>query len=297
MSPTKKIKAKAKQHMRHPIFHYILSYFFIALGALLVAISIELFLIPNQIIDGGIIGISMMASYLSGIELGIILFVLNLPFLVVGYKLIGKTFTINTLIAVTLLALFVSLVKHYSIDLDDKMLAAIFGGILLGIGVGAIIRFGGALDGTEVIAIITNKRFGFSVGEIIMFFNVFILGSAGFVYSWSSAMYSLIAYYIAFKTIDIVLEGLDESKAVMIITTNPDEIAEAIIHRLGRGVTHIYAKGGYSREDKEILYCIVTRLEVAKLKSIVAEHDDHAMITIEHVADVMGGGFNKKSIH
>ncbi len=295
--PIKKIEAKAKKHMSHPLIHYIITYFFLLLGALFVAVSIELFLIPNQIIDGGIIGISMMTSYLSGIELGIILFVLNLPFLIVGYKLIGKTFTINTLIAVTLLAISVTIVKYFSIDLDDQMLAAIFGGILLGIGVGVIIRFGGALDGTEIIAIITNKKIGFSVGEIIMFFNIFILGCAGFVYSWPSAMYSLITYFIAFKTIDIVLEGLDESKSVMIITSNPDEIAEAIIHRLGRGVTHIYAKGGYSREDKEMLYCIVTRLEVAKLKSIVAEHDEHAMIAIEHVADVMGGGFNKKSIH
>ncbi len=295
--PIKKLESKAKKHMSHPVIHYVVTYFFLLLGALLVAVSIELFLIPNQIIDGGIIGISMMTSYLTGIELGIILFVLNLPFLILGYKLIGKTFTINTLIAVTLLAICVTIVKYFSIDLNDQMLAAIFGGILLGIGVGVIIRFGGALDGTEIVAIITTKKIGFSVGEIIMFINVFILGSAGFVYSWPSAMYSLITYFIAFKTIDIVLEGLDESKSVMIITSNPDEIAEAIIHRLGRGVTHIYAKGGYSREDKEILYCIVTRLEVAKLKSIVAEHDEHAMIAIEHVADVMGGGFNKKSIH
>jgi uncharacterized membrane-anchored protein YitT (DUF2179 family) len=270
---------------------------FIAFGAFLVAFSIELFLLPNEIIDGGIIGISMMTSYLSGIDLGFVILILNLPFLIIGYRLIGKTFAINTLIGVIFLAIFTFVVQSFQFDLNDPMLAAIFGGILLGIGVGTIIRFGGALDGTEIIAIISNKNIGFSVGEIIMFLNIFILGSAGFVYSWSSAMYSLIAYFVAFKTIDIVLEGLDESKSVMIITDNPNEIAEAIIHRLGRGVTHIYAKGGYTKEDKEILYCIVTRLEVAKLKSIVAEHDSRALITIEHVADVMGGGFNKKSIH
>jgi uncharacterized membrane-anchored protein YitT (DUF2179 family) len=291
------MKSKTKEHVKQSIARLIVSYLFIAFGAFLVAFSIELFLLPNKIIDGGIIGISMMTSYLSGVELGFVILVLNLPFLIIGYRLIGKTFAINTLIGVTFLAIFTFVVQSFHFDLDDPMLAAIFGGMLLGVGVGTIIRFGGALDGTEIIAIISNKKIGFSVGEIIMFLNIFILGSAGFVYSWSSAMYSLIAYFVAFKTIDIVLEGLDESKSVMIITDNPNEIAEAIIHRLGRGVTHIYAKGGYTKEDKEILYCIVTRLEVAKLKSIVAEHDPRALITIEHVADVMGGGFNKKSIH
>jgi uncharacterized membrane-anchored protein YitT (DUF2179 family) len=292
-----------KQHSKIKLSRILISYLFLLIGGFLVAFSLQVFLIPNQIIDGGIIGVSMMTSYLSGTNLGIVIFVLNLPFLIVGYRLIGKTFAINTLIAVSLLAIFTFVIQEYkdmfglSVQMDETILAAIFGGVILGIGVGTIIRFGGALDGTEIIAIIATKKFGFSVGEIIMFFNVFILGSAGFVYSWNSAMYSLITYFVAFKTIDIVLEGLDESKAVMIITSNPNEIDEAIIHRLGRGVTHIYAKGGYTKEDKEILYCIVTRLEVAKLKSIVEEHDERAMITIEHVADVMGGGFNKKSIH
>lgn len=275
----------------------LLAYGFIAFGAFLVALSLKMFLLPNEIIDGGIIGISIMTSYLSGIELGYVIFFLNLPFLIIGYRQIGKTFAINTLLAVTLLAAFSFILTNQKVTTDETILAAVFGGILLGAGVGFIIRFGGALDGTEVIAIILTKRFGFSVGEIIMFFNIFILGSAGIVYSLDSAMYSLIAYYVAFKTIDIVLEGIDESKAVMIITNHPDEVAQAIIHRLGRGVTHIYAKGGYTKEDKEILYCIVTRLEVAKLKSIVVEYDPQAMITIEHVADVMGGGFNKKAIH
>lgn len=286
-----------KKSYRSRLGRKLLSYLFLAIGAFLVALSIQLFLLPNQIIDGGIIGISMMADSLTHIPLGVYIFVLNLPFLVIGYKLIGKTFAINTLIAVSLLAIFSFLTKSFVVKMEDTILAAVFGGIILGIGVGVIIRYGGALDGTEIIAIITNKKFGFSVGEIIMFFNVFILGSAGFVYTWNSAMYSLITYYIAFKTIDIVLEGLDESKAVMIISSNPEEISQAIIHRLGRGVTHLYGKGGYSKDDKEILYCIVSRLEVAKLKSIVEEHDERAMITIEHVADVMGGGFNKKSIH
>jgi uncharacterized membrane-anchored protein YitT (DUF2179 family) len=286
-------KRKAENLLRH----YTVRYFFITLGALLVAVGLELFLIPNNIIDGGIIGLSIIFSHLSGLQLAVFIVLLNLPFLAVGYKQIGKTFAINTLVAVSLLALFSLIFHHYDPLTDELMLASIFGGIILGIGVGTIIRFGGALDGTEIIAILVTKKMGFSVGEIVMFFNIFILGSAGFVFEWDSAMYSLITYYIAFKTIDIVIEGLDESKSVTIISNNADEISAAIIARLGRGVTHIYGKGGYTHEEKEILYCIVTRLEVAKLKSIVEEHDPSAFIAIEHVADVMGGRFSKRPIH
>jgi uncharacterized membrane-anchored protein YitT (DUF2179 family) len=288
-----------KQHRKilHPIRHYTVRYLFIAFGALLVAIGLELFLVPNNIIDGGVIGLSIIFSYLSGYSLAFFIVVLNIPFMIIGYKQIGKTFAINTLIGVAFLAFFSTLFHHYDAMTDELMLASIFGGIILGIGVGTIIRFGGALDGTEIIAILATKKLGFSVGEIVMFFNIFILGSAGFVFAWDAAMYSLITYYIAFKVIDIVIEGLDESKSVTIISDNSEEISEAIMDRLGRGVTHIYGKGGYTKEDKELLYCIVTRLEVAKLKSIVHEHDPKAFIAIEHVADVMGGRFNKKAIH
>jgi uncharacterized membrane-anchored protein YitT (DUF2179 family) len=290
---------KKKQHRKilRPIRVYTIRYLFIAFGAFLVAVGLEMFLVPNNIIDGGIIGLSIIFSHLSGQSLAFFIVVLNIPFMIIGYKQIGKTFAINTLIAVGFLALFSTLMHHYEALTDQLMLASIFGGIILGIGVGTIIRLGGALDGTEIIAILATKKMGFSVGEIVMFFNIFILGSAGFVFKWDAAMYSLITYYIAFKVIDIVIEGLDESKSVTIISDNYEEISEAIMDRLGRGVTHIYGKGGYTKEEKELLYCIVTRLEVAKLKSIVHEHDPKAFIAIEHVADVMGGRFNKKAIH
>lgn len=276
---------------------YTVKYLFIVLGAFLVALGLELFLVPNAIIDGGIIGLSIIFSYISGFQLAIFIFVFNLPFMLIGYKQIGKTFALNTLISVSLLALFSLMVHGVAPLTKEPMLASIFGGIILGIGVGTIIRNGGALDGTEIIAIIIAKKTGFSVGEVVMFFNIFILGSAGFVFEWDSAMYSLITFFIAFKTIDTVIEGIDESKSVTIISNNSEEISAAIIARLGRGVTHLYGKGGYTGEDKELLYCIVTRLEVAKLKSIVHEHDPDAFIAIEHVADVMGGRFNKRAIH
>lgn len=276
---------------------WIKRYFFIIIGAAFVAIGLELFLIPNQIIDGGIIGISIILSEITPLPLALFIILLNLPFLLIGYNQIGKTFAVTTLFSISMLALFVIYAHHFDVITNDKFLATIFGGIILGIGVGMIIRNGGSLDGTEVIAILANKRFGFSVGEIVMFFNIFIMSLAGLIFTWESAMYSLIAYFIAFKTIDIVIEGLDESKSVTIISEKPDEIAEKIMARLGRGVTHIYGKGGYSKEPKELLYVIVTRLEVAKLKSIVEETDHMAFVAIEHVHDVIGGRFQKKPIH
>ncbi|GAB6157742.1 YitT family protein [Desulfotomaculum varum] len=271
--------------------------FFLTLGALITAVGLELFIIPNKLVDGGIIGISIMASYLTKLPLAIFIVGLNIPFLVLGYMHIGKTFALSTLFSVSALAYFTTVLHSFPAFTKDILLGTVFGGIVLGIGVGLILRYGGSLDGTEITALIISPRFCFSVGEVVMFFNIFILGSAGFVYGWENAMYSLIAYFIAYKTIDLVLEGFDESKSVMIISDRSQEISEAILHRLGRGVTHFYAKGGYTQEDKEVLYTVVTRLEIAKLRSIVYDFDPEAFLAIEEVHDVQGGRFKKKAIH
>jgi uncharacterized membrane-anchored protein YitT (DUF2179 family) len=180
---------------------------------------------------------------------------------------------------------------------NDTLLATVFGGIVLGIGVGLIIRYGGSLDGTEIVAIVLNKSSVFSVGQIVMFFNLFILSSAGLVFGWDRAMYSLIAYFIAYKLIDIMVEGLDEAKAAMIISDKGEEISETIIARLGRGVTFLEGKGGFSKNQKAVLYVVVTRLEISKLKSIIYDNDENAFVTINDVSDVMGGKHKKRAIH
>jgi uncharacterized membrane-anchored protein YitT (DUF2179 family) len=291
-------ETKTVRGQRKPTIGYQLRRaFFVILGALLVGVGLEIFLVPNSIIDGGVIGISILTGYLTDLPVGVFTFLFNLPFLVVGYRHIGRTFAFTTLAAVVLMSIFTQLMHPIHPLTDDLLLAAVFGGVILGIGVGTIIRYGGSLDGTEIVAIILTRTLGFSVGEIVMFFNIFILGSAGFVFGWDHAMYSLIAYFIAFKMIDITIEGLDESKSVTIISESPDEISDALQQGLGRGVTHIYGRGGYSGEEKELLYVIVTRLEVAKMKNIVLECDPGAFIAIEHVADVLGGRFRKKTVH
>ncbi|NBI30556.1 YitT family protein [Chengkuizengella sp. YPA3-1-1] len=271
--------------------------FFIILGATLVAVALEMFLVPNTIIDGGIVGISIISSYLSKIPLGVFLFFLNLPFLFIGYKQIGKTFAISTLLGVFVMSIGTFLLHSAEMATDEPLLAAVFGGTILGFGVGLVLRYGGSLDGTEIVAILVNKKTPFSVGEVVMFLNLFILGSAGFVFGWERAMYSLIAYFIAFKMIDVTINGFDESKSVWIISENHKEVGDAILFRLGRGVTYLSGEGGFSGDDKRIIFCIITRLEEAKLKSIVDELDPEAFLAIGNIHDVKGGRFKKRAIH
>ncbi len=276
------------------IFRRAISIF---IGASLVSVGLELFLVPNNIIDGGIVGISIISSYLSGWPIGIFLFLLNLPFLFLGYKQIGKTFAISTLLGVTVMSVGTGLLHPIPGFTDDLLLATVFGGIILGMGVGIVIRYGGSLDGTEIVAILFNKKTPFSVGEIVMFFNLFILSSAGFVFGWDRAMYSLIAYYIAYKVIDITLLGFDESKSVWIISDNHKLLGDAIIQRLGRGVTYLSGEGAYTGDDKKVIFCVITRLEEAKLKTIVEELDPVAFLAVGNIHDVKGGRFKKKDIH
>jgi uncharacterized membrane-anchored protein YitT (DUF2179 family) len=270
---------------------------FIIFGAILVGVALEIFLVPNSIIDGGVTGISIMTSYLSGWQIGVFLLLFNLPFLILGYRTIGKTFALSTLLAVVTLSITTTLLHPVPALTDETFLAAVFGGIILGAGTGIVIRAGGSLDGTEIVAILLNRKSPFSVGETVMFINFFILGSAGFVYSWDRAMFSLIAYYIAFKVIDLTLEGFDESKSCWIISDNYKSIGDAIVDRLGRGVTLLHGEGGFTGDQKKVIFCVITRLEEAKLKSIVNELDPYAFLAVGNIHDVKGGRFKKKDIH
>ncbi|EDK33628.1 YitT family protein [Clostridium kluyveri] len=278
------------------IFKVFVKFLFMLIGATMAAVALEIFLIPNSVIDGGVTGISIMSSYLTGLPLGLFIFILNIPFLIIGYKHIGKTFTISTLFSVTALSIIVSFLEPVKSITNDTLLASVFGGILLGIGIGLIMRNGGCSDGTEIIAIILDKRTGFSIGEVVMIINIFILSSAGIIFGWDRAMYSMVTYFIAFKLIDITVEGLDESKAVLIITDKSQDITDALLARLGRGVTLLDGKGGYTNTPTNVLYVIVSRLEISKLKSIVSDFDRNALITIGHV-EVSGKSYKKKSIH
>ena len=284
---------KERHHLLKIVRKFILLFF----GALIAAVGLEIFLVPNNIIDGGIVGISIITSILTKVPLGVLTFTLNVPFLIIGYKQIGKTFVISSLFSITVFSVFIQILHPIEGITSDVLLATVFGGIILGAGVGIIIRYGGSLDGTEIIAIILSKYTMFSIGQIVMGFNIIIFSCAALVLGWDRALYSMLAYFVAHKAIDIIIEGFDEAKAVMIVTDNGEDIAETISARLGRGVTIMEGQGGFSKEKKIILYSVVTRLEISKLRSIIYEKDENAFVTINDVSDVMGGKDRKRSIH
>lgn len=264
------------------------------IGAAIASAGLELFLIPNQVIDGGVVGLSIMGHYLFPmIPFGIFLVVLNLPFLYIGYKHIGKNFAIATIIAVIMLSVCSEFAMEFPKVTNDSFLAAIFGGIIDGIGVGIIMRAGGSLDGTEIVAIIADKHSPFSVGEVVMFINLFILSGAGLLFGWDKAMYSLVAYFVIAKMIDVVTKGLDETYAIMIVSNNPRELT-AVLNTIIRGVTLLHGEGGYTGDNKEIIYCVVNRLEVTKIKDTVLSMDEHAFVTVNSVHDIVGGRFKSK---
>lgn len=294
MANTAQIKVK---HHRLPMLQIIKRTIAIIIGALLMATGLEIFLIPNQVIDGGITGISIMLSHLTGLNLGVFLFLLNLPFVFMGHKQIGKTFAFSTIFGILTLSILTTLFHPIPAFTDDILLATIFGGMALGVGVGLVIRYGGALDGTEILAILVNKKIPFSVGEIVMFFNVFILGAAGFVFSWDRAMYSILAYVIASKAIDTVVNGFEQSKSVWIISEQQEELGEAINSQLGRGVTYLHGEGAYTGDNKKVIFCIINRLEEAKLKSLIEELDPAAFLAVADITEVRGGRFKKRDIH
>lgn len=270
----------------------------ITIGAIIAAFGLDLFLVPNAILDGGVIGLSIIAAELTNVSMSVFLIILNLPFLYIGYRRMGLKFTLRTLYGVIILSSATAYLHHFDPVTDDLFLATVIGAVILGTGVGLVIRAGGALDGTEIIAILVSKKRTISVGQIVMIMNLFIfILAALLVFSWETAMYSIITYFIAFKMIDVVVEGMEELKSVTIISDVPEEIAEALLKQLGRGMTYIQGQGVFSNEPKKIIYTIVSRIELSTLRSVVEDIDPNALVAIENVADVSGSNFDKSSGH
>ena len=265
----------------------VLTYMFMTIGILLAALALEVFLIPNRIIDGGITGISIILSFLTNINLSIFIVIINIPFLLLGFKHLGKNFLIQSSVAMILFSLLLEAFKQVDVVTSDILLATVFGGLLLGIGVGFVIRYGACLDGVETIAILINKKTSFSVGQVILLVNLVIYMVAGILFGWDRALYSIMTYFITYKIIDIVSEGLDQAKAALIITNNGEEIANSIYKKLGRTVTFIEGEGLISGK-KVVLYVVVTRIEVRELKKIVGDDDVSAFMTITDVAEIVG---------
>lgn len=269
----------------------ILSYFWTTVGAFLAALSIRIFLLPNDLIDGGIIGIAMILTRITSKFLFPIYFiVLTLPFIYLSYKFIRRTFFIQMIIAVLLFTLFLSILTVVPPFEADILEVIFIGGAILGIGAGLIIRNGGCLDGTEILAIIINRQKGFTVGQVVLFINIFIFAAYGWIFfDWHIAFRSLLTYVVAFKMMDIVIVGLDELKSVIIISRKPKEVRQIVMHELGLGLTVMYGRGGYSGDAREILFVIVERLDLSDLKEIVLREDPSAFMAIENLHEVVYG--------
>lgn len=265
---------------------------FLTIGAIITAFALESFLVPNNIIDGGVIGISMIVSHITKWNLGLLILILNTPFIIMAFKKMGGKFVIQTAFANIILALSLNIFHHYKVT-QDLLLATVFGGIILGLGVGIILKHEGSLDGTEMLSLVVSKKFGCSVGEFIMGINVFIYLVAGKVFSWESAMYSIMTYFIASKVIDTVMEGFNSSKSVRIISDNASAIGEQLIERLDISVTYLQGIGGYTGQDKDLIYCVISRLELPKMLDIIKEIDPKAFVSVVDVHEVYGGRFGR----
>ena len=289
--PKLEVKPKKKSEIvKETIFQLI----WLTIGSVIVAFALESFMVPNKIFDGGVIGVSMMLSYITHTSLGLLIFVINLPFLVLAFQKLGLRFVSQTFYAVSILALATNYIP-WKVATQDTLLAPVFGGIILGVGVGLVLKNNASLDGTEIMSLNLSQKFPFAtVGEFLMGFNFFIYMSAGLIFGWDKAMYSILTYFIASKAIDAVMEGLNSSKSVRIVSQYYKEIGNAIMKGLNVSVTYIKSKGGYSGLDNVLTFCVVSRIEMAKLKQIVKDIDPKAFIVIEDVHEVEGVRVKKK---
>lgn len=267
------------------------------------AFGITIFLAPVNLYDSGISGTSMLLSQITPVSLSLFLLIFNIPLFIFGYKKQGMVFTIYSLYAVCMYSLGAWLITDIlPVDVsissplagDDLLLCALFGGVISGIGSGLTIRFGGAIDGVEVMAVIFAKRIGITVGTFVMIYNVILYVVSGIIIgSWILPLYSIITYGAGLKTIDFIVEGFDRSKAAMIVTTKPDKISKVLLETFESGLTKIPVKGGYSNQEKTMIYFILDRFQISKMKNIVHNIDESAFITITEVADVFKANIDK----
>ena len=255
-------------------------------------------LIPNRVSDGGVTGLSIVGSQLFGLPLGLLIALLNIPFVYLGYKQIGKSFAIYSVIGIVTLAVSTSLMHHVpTIIQGDTLLITVVGGIIIGFGMGLALRNGGALDGIDMLAVLLARKLPFGTSDLILFLNMFVFVVVSTIFGLQGAILSAIAYFIASKVIPIVEEGLSGLKSFKIITTEPELMVETIRDRLGRGATYSLALGGYSNEQFKEITCIINRLEESKMKEIIQEIDPRAFVAVYDVTEVKGGNFKKHDIH
>lgn len=289
-----KTNSKQKPNLGKMVFKALM----VIIGGFIAAYGLEAVLIPNNVSDGGVTGLSIVGSQLFGIPLGLLIALLNIPFIFLGYKQIGKSFAIYSVIGIASLAVGTSLMHHvHTIIHGDTLLVTVVGGIIIGFGMGLALRNGGALDGIDMLAVLLSRNLPFGTSDLILFLNTFVFIVVSTVFGLQGAILSAIAYFIASKVIHIVEVGLSGSKTFKIITNQPELMVETIRDRLGRGATFNIVHGGYSNEQFKEITCVINRLEESKMKEIINDIDVNAFITVYEVAEVKGGNFKKNNIH
>lgn len=290
---------KRSRILRISVNSFFKDTFFIVIGIFSAAFGLESFLLPNSFIDGGATGISLLASEIFSLPLYLLIIVVNIPFLILGFKVIGQTFAIKASLAILGLALVLA-TMHFPEITQDKLLVAVFGGFFLGAGIGLSIRGGGVLDGTEVLAIFLSRKMGTTIGDIIILINLIIFLAAAYLLSIETALYSMLTYLSASKTLDFIVDGIEEYTGVTIISLKSEAMRIMITEKLGRGLTIYRAKGGYGKHglhnDYDVIYTVITRLEIRKLNIEISKIDPNAFVVMNSINDTRGGMIKKRHL-
>lgn len=299
ITENRKLAQEAKL-LKVMLLHKSQDIFFIALGVISAGFGLKGFLLPNQFIDGGAMGISLLISEVTNSSLSLLVVIVNLPFIILGYSNIGKQFAIKSILAIIALALAIYFIP-YPLITSDKLLIAVFGGFFLGAGIGLSIRGGAVIDGTEVLAIFLSKKTGLTIGDVILIFNVIIFLFGAYILSIEVALYAMLTYMAASKTIDFIIEGVEEYTGITIISEESEKIRQMITEDMGRGVTIYSGKGGFKKEGQElreidIIYTILTRLEIARLRTEIDKIDTDAFVIMNSIKDTKGGMIKKRSM-
>ena len=285
-----------------PVWNIVRTWCLLAIGAAIYALGLQYFILPNQLMEGGLTGLSVLLNYALNIPVSLTTIVLNIPLFVLGWRRLGRESMVLTIGGTVLLALFLwiaerAVARGWIVPFTtehDFILVVLYAGLTLGIGLGLVFRAGGTTGGTDIIARIVYRRKGFSMGQIILAFDALILGSSLLFIPKEKVLYTLVSVFIASRMIDFIQEGAYAAKAFTIICAEPHKLAAVITRELDRGVTLMPAIGGYSRDEKTVIYCVVSRFEIRKLKSLVRLHDKRAFIVISDVHDVLGEGFREE---
>ena len=293
------VLAKGFRELKIVAFTLTKDILFILLGISAAAFGLESFLLPSNFIDGGATGVALLISEVSGLSLSVLLLLVNIPFVLLGMRVIGLQFAIKASVAITGLALAITLVNFPEVT-DDKLLVSVFGGFFLGAGIGLTVRGGAVIDGTEIVAIVLSRKLSTTIGDIIILINVIVFSVAAYLLSVETALYSMITYLAASKTVDFVIEGIEEYMGITIISSHSEEIREMIVSKMGRGVTVYKGKRGYGRHgergDIDILYTVITRLELSRLNTEIHKIDPNSFVVMNSVKDTKGGMIKKRAI-